>query len=449
MLGGGLAGLSAASILGNDCILLEKEMRPGGLVRSECVNGYWFDHVLHMLHFQDDSSRSQVQQMLNDELVSCSPVAWVETSAGTTRYPFQMNLGKLGCRTAAKCIRDLITNRFNPELNTPENLSEALYATFGKAMAELFMLPYNRKLWQQKLDSLAPDVSWTIAKPRLIDVIRGALSGQGHYQPYNWDGWYPVPDAADSPRGMERLSLVLAERVTNLNCGHQVITVNFARQHITALNVENRKIRDIRYRKALISTIPLPSLSEIVSDYNLKLKKATLDLAWTRVYSVMITIKGSRPENCGHWRYYSDESLCFTRLVFMHSFDSDSSPPDGWGLLVEIPESASIPVSSARDTIQLAKKDIYRSGILPAECEMHDACVIINDPAYVVFNHQTKDIVRDTMAYLESNNVHALGRYGRWEYSSMAQVIRDGLELGKILLGERCLLSDSCSSSGD
>jgi UDP-galactopyranose mutase len=60
--------------------------------------------------------------------------------------------------------------------------------------------------------------------------------------------------------------------------------------------------------------------------------------------------------------------------------------------------------------------------------------VIVNDPAYAVFSGGTLDAVAGIAEWLSARDVHVLGRYGRWEYSSMAQVIRDGLALGRSLL---------------
>jgi hypothetical protein len=42
---------------------------------------------------------------------------------------------------------------------------------------------------------------------------------------------------------------------------------------------------------------------------------------------------------------------------------------------------------------------------------------------------QCQTIVEHAIAHLHSRGVLPLGRYGRWEYSSMAQVMSDGFAL--------------------
>src|SRR5688572_17267558 len=91
ILGAGLTGLSAASILGDHAVVLERNERPGGLVRTDCFNGYWFDHVIHILHFQNKETEAKIKDLLGDCLAPCPPEAWVETAFGTTRFPFQMH----------------------------------------------------------------------------------------------------------------------------------------------------------------------------------------------------------------------------------------------------------------------------------------------------------------------------------------------------------------------
>src|SRR5688572_13589476 len=95
ILGAGVTGLTAAWELGDRAIVLERSSRPGGLVRTHRFGDYWFDRVLHLLYFQDPQTEERVRALMGDDLAPCAPRAWCETSAGTTRFPFQMHLGGL------------------------------------------------------------------------------------------------------------------------------------------------------------------------------------------------------------------------------------------------------------------------------------------------------------------------------------------------------------------
>src|SRR5436190_23547993 len=94
ILGAGVTGLAAASQLGDSAVVLEQSDRPGGLVRADCHDGFWFDHVLHLLHFSDAKAEALVRSLFDhdQDLAPCPPIAWVQTEAGLTRYPFQTHL---------------------------------------------------------------------------------------------------------------------------------------------------------------------------------------------------------------------------------------------------------------------------------------------------------------------------------------------------------------------
>ncbi len=433
ILGGGLAGLSTASVLGGNCVVLERESRPGGLARSECIEGHWFDHVLHLLHFQDSESEAELMSLLDGEFVSCPPEAWVETSAGITRYPIQMNLGSLDREAAVACIRDLAEACYKPAPRRPENLHEALLRTFGQSLCDLFMFPFNRKLWQHPLESLDPGVSWTTTVPRFEEAVRGALSPGEGFKPYNQRGWYPVPPSEEVPRGMERLSRRIAGDVQNIRCDTTVTGVDLAGRAVSVKTARGG-CGVVRYRKGLVSSLPLPQLVSMIGNCPTEIARSAGRLAWNRVYSLMLPVKGPEFRGGGHWRYYPDENLCFTRLINMKSFDPHMCPGGGQSLLVEIPERADRPVRPFASVRERALHDLGKTGVLSAGHTVLEGGMKVIDPAYVIFTPETGGILEEVFDYLRSNRVESVGRYGRWEYSSMAQVIRDGLALGRSLI---------------
>jgi len=433
VIGGGLAGLSAGTVLADRCVVLEMEGRPGGLVRTECVDGYWFDHVLHLLHFQDAGMKSEILPFLGEDFHPCPPKALVETRAGTALYPLQMNLGSLEREEVVRCIRDLAEACFGKLKVPPTNLGESFLGKFGRSICELFMFPYNRKLWQRSLETLSPEVSWTIAVPEFEQALRGALSSGQAFLPYNAWAWYPSGSPETFPRGMEKLSGHIASQVPNLYCGARVSGVNTRERTVTVLG-DNGERAKLRYLKGLIPTVPLPGLVAMIENCPAEVAGSAQGLEWIRVYSVMLPIAGPRPGNTVHWRYFADEDLCFTRLIYMHAFDPDICPREGWGLLVEIPESSGEPVMDSETVMNRALADLDRAGVIPGDCKVLPGRVVVNDPAYAVFSSGTLDTVAGIVEWLSARDVHVLGRYGRWEYSSMAQVIRDGIALGRLLL---------------
>src|SRR5688500_13796289 len=107
ILGAGVTGLSAGVELKDAAVVIEKDRTPGGLVRSFCFDGgYWYDYVLHLLHFKDPEIQARVEAMIGPIMRPCPPEAWIQTLKGTAMYPFQLNLGSLEEEARNQCIVD-------------------------------------------------------------------------------------------------------------------------------------------------------------------------------------------------------------------------------------------------------------------------------------------------------------------------------------------------------
>ena len=307
----------------------------------------------------------------------------------------------------------------------PTHYQALLERTFGRTLCDLFFLPYNRKMWKRSLDSLAPaGFQWNMARPSLADVERGARDSAPAPTAYNARGWYPRPSPGAPIRGMEVLSRALAARVPRLRLRHVVESIDRALQIVTVRVGEER--RRFRWRRACVSTLPLPATVRACRGVPEPLRHACDRLPRNQVLSAALCVRGARPENSGHWRYYPDQDLVFTRLVFLHQFDPHNAPENGWPLLAEIPLPAEGPTLDPAALLARVESDVRQVGLLPEGSSIVEARLIANDPAYVVFRAGDQGISADAAAFLRSQGIEPLGRYGRWEYSSMAQVMQDG-----------------------
>lgn len=420
ILGAGLAGLAAASVLGERATVLEREQRPGGLVRTAHWNGYWFDHVVHLLHFYDEATEARVRELFGPVLVRCPPRAYAESLGGVTQYPFQMNLRGLGADDVVRCVTDLAATTFGRETHRAENFEQELLLTFGRRMCELFLFPYNEKVWKRPLASLAPSAfQWTVTPPDFASVVRGAIDRESDFAPYNANGWYPRPPRGSVQRGMELLTHALTRRVADLRLGWNVEQIDLEARTVRA----RRSCEEALFEyETACSTLPLPHAIAACVQAPAELKRACAGLLVNRALTVTVSVRGPRPA-AGHWRYYADPALSFNRIIFLHEFDPELAPPDGWGALVEVTEPAEVPLGDMNALMRRVVEDLQRCGALNGG-EVIDTHVIVADPAYVVFTAEGEEVVARAMAFLREHGVEPLGRYGRWEYSSMSQVMK-------------------------
>jgi protoporphyrinogen oxidase len=331
-------------------------------------------------------------------------------------------------------LSDLATVSFEQNTQPADNFETMLRATFGKEMCEVFLHPYNRKMWKRPLTELAPaGFQWTITKPVFDEVVRGALQGDRSFRAYNSNGWYPRPPRGATLRGMEVLSAALAKQAADLRLAHSVIGIDIGRREVHCLNASGEL--SFGYERAVCCTLPLQRLLGLVQPLPERLRTLHQDLKWNRVVMAAFRVRGPRPEGRGHWRYYSDESLLFNRLIYMHEFDPDTAPADGWSVMAEITEPHEWPMRNREELLTECLRDIVRTGEFPNGCEVIGQDCWAIDPAYVVFTAESQRAVEEITAYLREHDVEPLGRYGRWEYSSMGQVIRDGRRWARELIG--------------
>jgi len=99
--------------------------------------------------------------------------------------------------------------------------------------------------------------------------------------------------------------------------------------------------------------------------------------------------------------------------------------------MAEITQPAHSPLPRKEQILQRALDDIKRINVIPRDCKVIDQHLMLADPAYVVLTPRNQATIRRAIEFLEAHDVLPLGRYGRWEYSSMGQVIRDAFKLAE------------------
>ncbi len=423
ILGAGVTGLAAGMELQDKAVILEKEDSPGGLVRTFCFDGYWFDNVVHLLHFRNIGTQTRIMSMSEDLFKPCPPVGYVNTLEGTVRYPFQLNLGGLTYDAQVRCLDDFYEVHMSPQENFT-SYKDFLLKTFGAAMCEIFFFPYNEKSWKYPLDDIAFDGQiWNIKIPTLEEVLDGAFHPDQERKTYNSNGYYPRPPKDAPLRGMELLSQIMARNVKNLKLHSDVYSVDPVNKEIWADT-------EIYHYEHCFSTTPLPSLLNMCSHVPTSLRKEVAKLKWNKVVSVGLCVVGERPKDTGHWRYFTDPKVPFTKLIYMTEFDEYNAPANGYGLLIEIPVPSNEQINHRKLVVEVIDS-LANVGVLKFPSTIIDYHIWEVNPAYVIFTKETPSIIEECKEFLAKYGITTLGRYGNWEYSSMAENIEDGFNFGR------------------
>ena len=135
------------------------------------------------------------------------------------------------------------------ELSAPETFRDWIYYTFGKGIAECYMVPYNEKIWKYPTEKMSLHwVDGRIPRPPVDDVIKSAIGisteGYTHQSVFS----YPLDG------GIEALVKAIARPVEPLHKDR--FPVPFDQK--TGCTVDHQR-RDRKRSRQTASSPPSPS----------------------------------------------------------------------------------------------------------------------------------------------------------------------------------------------
>jgi protoporphyrinogen oxidase len=150
ILGAGLTGCALAAYLRQPCVVLEADAEVGGLCRTVRDGARSYDLGPHIIFSRD--------RKLLDEITSVLGVNWherprlneIRIGDRHVGWPLENHLGDLAPEDRSRCLRDYVRNAvFSLHNVIPSGFDSWCRYMFGDAIAELYLLPYNRKLWKR------------------------------------------------------------------------------------------------------------------------------------------------------------------------------------------------------------------------------------------------------------------------------------------------------------
>ncbi|MEW6542981.1 MAG: FAD-dependent oxidoreductase [Nitrospirota bacterium] len=440
IVGAGLAGLSTAHHLnGVPCRLFEKEQEAGGLCRSYRVNGFTFDMTGHLLHFRQAEIKELVERLLEGRLVQHRRRSFIYSHRTYTEYPFQVNTYGLPPEVVRECLVGFIATLTRPAGKAAAELAsfkDWILENLGEGFAKHFMVPFNEKLWQVSLDELTADwVSWLIPKPELKDVINGALGIKDKAFGYNPSFLYP------DRGGIAVLPGAFLPSVGPVAYGAELVEVDTGRRKATFRHGANGT-SVVDYDR-LVSTIPVPELVRRCTDLPRALREEAAGLRCVSVYSVNLGVARERLTDM-HWIYFPEPDYPFYRAGFPMNFSPSLGPSGCSSLYVEISHQPT-ETKRAEEVLRLVRLGLERAGIMTPRDEFVAADVRDIRYAYVLFDRHRARALPTILEELERRGIHSIGRYGRWEHTSMEDAIGQGKRLAE-RLRQLASLVVSCES---
>ena len=430
ILGGGLSGLSTAFHLRRPWLLVEKESRVGGLVRTETMHGgFRFDPTGHWLHLRDPGMKSLVhERLLPGGLVTVARRAAVFTRGVFTRFPYQVNTHGLPPEVVAENLLGFVEATVGEggralREREPANFEEFILRHLGAGFAKNFMVPYNTKLFGVAPRELS--AAWCgrfVPKPTLREVVDGALGLGSDALGYNATFVYPKEG------GIEALARALYREVTGGSTDAPRTSGSAGEVRVSteplALDWERRLARlsdgsEIRW-SALVSTLPLPGLLELLHQVPDEVRAAAGKLRATDVTWVAV---GARGPNLQPWHWvYTPEAEFTTYRIGSPSAVFRGTAPEGTSSFYVEYSGRRSPEACA----QAAVEDLVRAKMISGAAD-----VLFTEPrvirnAYVLYDAHYGPARQTVIDFLSRVGIRTAGRYGNWEYSSMEDALLGG-----------------------
>lgn len=189
ILGAGPSGLTLAHALidygykNEDIVLIEAQSMPGGLCRSEWIDGAPVDiGGGHFLDFRRENVlKFLFRFMPQNEWKFFKRISKIRIRGMEIDYPFEANLWQFPIEFQADCLESITKAGSIRGEVMPDKFGAWIPWKFGERISREYMLPYNRKIWSMALDELGsywlyklPDISF---REILLSCLKGCPIG--------------------------------------------------------------------------------------------------------------------------------------------------------------------------------------------------------------------------------------------------------------------------------
>ncbi|KAL6246729.1 hypothetical protein RBB50_006036 [Rhinocladiella similis] len=442
VIGAGPTGLGAAKRLnqidGPSWLIIDSNETPGGLASTDVTKeGFLYDvggHVIfsHYKYFDDCIDEALPKE---DDWYTHQRISYVRLKGRWVPYPFQNNISMLDKEDQVKCMDGLIDAALEARVaNTkPKDFDEWLLRNQGVGICDLFMRPYNFKVWAVPTTKMQCEwLGERVAAPNLKAVTKNVILQKtaGNWGP---NATFRFP-ARDGTGGIWiAVANTLPKEKTRFGKKSTVKKVNADKKQVLLEDGTT-----VQYQR-LVSTMAVDALAEAMQDQ--KLVDLSKGLFYSSTHVIGVGIRGNRPERIGDkcWLYFPEDNCPFYRATIFSNYSPYNQPQKDvklptlqlangsrrqsmqakegpyWSIMLEVSESSMKPVnqeSLLKDCIQ----GLVNTEMLQAEDEIVSTYHRRFDHGYPTPSLEREGVLKQMLPALQDNGIWSRGRFGSWRY---------------------------------
>ncbi len=409
IIGAGMSGLAFANFIhSDDYLVLERDDEIGGWCKTVKKDGFVWDYSGHFFHFKHPEIEAFLRErMPADEVITVVKDSKIIVADSWIEFPFQKNIHQLPKQQFIDCLYDLYFRAEAAAQFDPSSFKGMLYEKFGRSISEMFLVPYNEKLYACDLEELDRNAMGRFfPHADLTEIVRNMREPDN--ASYNATFTYPKNGAIMYVNALKQD--VPDDRVL---LGEGLASIDLAQK--TATTTRGRTI-SFDY---LISSAPFNRLLEAS-----RLEHDASAFTYNKVLCFNLGFDRKGPEGV-HWIYFPERKYSFYRVGFYDNIMNT----DRMSLYVELGYAADATpdINAARARVL---EDLRSAGIVDQHelVAHHD---VILDPAYVHITQRSRDAFAHYTSLLALRGVHSIGRYGGWTYCSIEDNIVEARALAE------------------
>ncbi len=413
IIGAGISGLTFASYCKENYLIIEKDSEVGGYCKTHYNKDYVWDYAGHFFHFKTDEFKKKfIDSLDKNDFVTQDKKTFIYFDDKLVDFPFQTHIHELSKDKFIDCLYDLFNKE---EKENYDNFLDMLYGKFGKSITEMFLKPYNEKLYAVDLTKLDKDAMGRFFPYADIKAIIDNMK-QNKVNSYNNTFMYPK-------KGAQVIIDVLMKDIDE-----NKILLNSV---IQSINLEDKKViltdgTEIYY-EYLINSMPFDKFLKLTN--NKEYIDFSNELTYNKVLVFNLGFNKKSKYNDHHWLYFPDKNINFYRVGFYDNILG----ADKLSMYIEIgyPKGTVITDEDINRQLSLTLDNLKKCGIIDDTFSLVAYESIVMDPAYVHIDAQNDLKVRKIMKDLANKNVYSVGRYGAWTYCSMEDCMVEAKELSE------------------
>jgi UDP-glucuronate 4-epimerase len=430
ILGGGIAGIAAGYYAGQqnlDFTVYEAENFWGGNCRTLTQSSFRFDSGAHRFHDKDPAVTAEIKQLLGKQLHEINLPSKVYDNKKLLTFPLQpyelfKHIGGMRFLVAGL---DVLRARYLS--GRKKNTFEAFaLGTYGKVIAERFLLNYSEKLWGLPCADLSPSIAGKRLKGLGIKSFLQQISNSKKSSAQHMEGKFYYPDG-----GIAALNDTMMGKsgLTHFKKNARITKIFHSNNKIVGIEINRKKRIAVQ---ELVSTLPLDVFVRLLCP---TVPKTILHLvekiSFRHIRLAVFFIK--RPSILkAATMYFPDKQFVFTRLYEPKNRNPKMSPKNKTSLVAEVPcfsEDSQWKMSEEK-FISMLREQVVSTGIIK-EQEIIGTASAKCPAAYPLLSLSAESGANTLLEYLQRfTNLHLSGRNALYKYSW----IHDQMRLGKTII---------------